>query len=83
VWVDRVRVGYDAASYAYRDDEVEGGLYESWIDQLRALLRFPSRVVDLGCGCGIPVARELVPGAQFTRGDLAEVEFPSVSSTPP
>jgi SAM-dependent methyltransferase len=66
---DLVRRGYDAISRAYRDDE--GGAnpgkpdertddYEGWVDGLAQLLRPRARVLDLGCGAGVPATRLLV-----------------------
>ena len=51
-------------------------LYESWIDQLRTLLPVRGRVVDLGCGCGVPVARDLTESGHAVVGiDVSEVQI--------
>jgi len=58
---DLVREGYDQVSYAYRSDKGEGDndQYLSWLAELTPLLAPHSAVLDLGCGCGVPVAQEL------------------------
>ncbi len=64
---DLVRRGYDAISRAYRDDE--GGAnpeteertdrYAGWVDDLARLLGPHARVLDLGCGAGVPATKLL------------------------
>jgi len=59
-----VRAGYDVISRIYRGDE-EGedcAHYHAWLDELEPLLAPGSPVLDLGCGCGVPVARRPWPG---------------------
>lgn len=48
-------------------------LYErAWLDQFTALLPSPGSVLDLGCGSGVPIARELVDwGLSVTGVDSA------------
>jgi len=73
---DIVRSGYDAVSYLYRPDDASPVEYRAWVDSL--LLRLPakSRVLDLGCGCGIPVARMVSQaGHQVTGVDLSDVQI--------
>ncbi|MEU7149669.1 class I SAM-dependent methyltransferase [Streptomyces sp. NPDC045470] len=72
---DMVRRGYDAVSYAYRADDAGPDTYVPWIAAL--LDRLPGRadVLDLGCGCGVPVARSLsAAGHAVTGVDLSEVQ---------
>jgi len=64
---DLVRRGYDAISRAYRDDEGRANpesdegtdRYEGWVDDLAKLIRPRARVLDLGCGAGVPATKLL------------------------
>ena len=79
-----VRRGYDAISLAYRSDN--GGAaassaedvsrYAGWVSELAGLLRPGARVVDLGCGAGIPATRELASqGLQVLGVDFSAVQL--------
>jgi 2-polyprenyl-3-methyl-5-hydroxy-6-metoxy-1,4-benzoquinol methylase len=73
---DLVRKGYDALSYHYRADDADEGRYAPWLAALRARLQAGGRVLDLGCGCGVPVARSLAAaGYQVTGVDISEVQI--------
>jgi 2-polyprenyl-3-methyl-5-hydroxy-6-metoxy-1,4-benzoquinol methylase len=73
--VDVVRRGYDVLSWRYRADGAEPTEYAGWITELLARLRPGSRVLDVGCGCGVPVARRLAAaGHQVTGVDLSPVQ---------
>ena len=71
-----VRVGYDLASRAYRGDdfELKGSGYAHWLGRLAPRLPEGARVLDLGCGCGVPVARELARRCRVTGVDLSPVQ---------
>jgi len=64
---DLVRRGYDAISRAYRDDEgtsenraaEDTDRYEEWVDGLAQLMEPGARVLDLGCGAGVPATKLL------------------------
>jgi len=64
---DLVRRGYDAISRAYRDDDgrvssaTDEGTdrYARWVDDLAQLLGSRARILDLGCGAGVPATRLL------------------------
>ncbi len=74
--VDVVRRGYDALSLRYRADDANPGRYGPWIAELLAVLKVASRVLDLGCGCGVPVARDLVAaGHRVTGVDISDVQI--------
>ncbi|GAA1589868.1 class I SAM-dependent methyltransferase [Kribbella sancticallisti] len=72
---DLVRRGYDALSARY-DDSYQGETkYEAWIQELLEDLGEGSRVLDLGCGSGLPVARALVSAGHRVLGvDISEVQ---------
>ena len=70
-----VRHGYDLVSRAYRADDEAEGQYGPWLDLLEARVPAPAKVLDLGCGCGLPVARRLAPRYQVTGVDLSSVQI--------
>lgn len=70
-----VRRGYDRVSRAYRADDADDGEYGSWLDLLEERIGAGSRVLDLGCGCGIPVARRLARRYAVTGVDLSPVQI--------
>jgi SAM-dependent methyltransferase len=81
---DLVRRGYDAISLAYRGDDGQAAAasaedvsrYTGWVTELAALLRPGARVVDLGCGAGIPATRELAGhGLQVIGVDFSAVQL--------
>jgi SAM-dependent methyltransferase len=57
--IELVRLGYDAVSERYRGDDDRPPEYAAWLRVLSARLPPRARVLDLGCGCGVPVSREL------------------------
>lgn len=69
-----VRRGYDLVSRMYRADDAAEGEYAAWLDLLEARVRPPARVLDLGCGNGVPVARRLAPRYEVTGVDLSSVQ---------
>ena len=73
-----VRDGYDRVSHAYRGDtfelDAQSG-YAHWLRRLTRRLTPGARVLDLGCGNGIPVARELSGRFAVTGGDLSPVQI--------
>ncbi|PZS26435.1 MAG: class I SAM-dependent methyltransferase [Pseudonocardiales bacterium] len=74
--VEVVRRGYDALSWRYRADDADAGQYAPWIAELSAAIPPHSRVLDIGCGCGVPVARDLTAaGHRVTGVDLSDVQI--------
>lgn len=71
---DIVRRGYDLVSWAYRPDDADDGRYGAWLDLLEERVVPGSPVLDLGCGCGIPVARRLAQRYAVTGVDFSEVQ---------
>jgi ubiquinone/menaquinone biosynthesis C-methylase UbiE len=72
---DIVRRGYDLVSRAYRRDDAGDGEYAAWLDLLERRVTPPSHVLDLGCGCGVPVARRLARRYALTGVDLSPVQI--------
>jgi hypothetical protein len=66
--VELVRSGYNAISRAYRSDDDPAHEYGPWLAGL--LERIPGRgqVLDIGCGCGVPVARRLAAAGHHVTG---------------
>ena len=75
---DIVRRGYDLVSTTYCPDDGGGDRrphYGVWVAELKSHLMVGARVLDLGCGCGIPVSRELSRNHHVTGIDLSEVQI--------
>jgi SAM-dependent methyltransferase len=79
-----VRRGYDAISLAYRSDDGVAApssaedvrRYAGWVAELASLLPAAARVVDLGCGAGVPAARELTArGLRVMGVDFSAVQL--------
>lgn len=72
---DLVRRGYDAVSYRYRADDAGDGEYGPWLEDLQRRVPAGGAVLDLGCGCGVPVSRFLVhAGYRVTGIDISDVQ---------
>jgi SAM-dependent methyltransferase len=72
---DIVRRGYDALSYRYRGDTEAPAHYATWLAQLQKRVAGGGAVLDLGCGCGVPLARDLAAGGYDVTGvDLSAVQ---------
>jgi 2-polyprenyl-3-methyl-5-hydroxy-6-metoxy-1,4-benzoquinol methylase len=73
---DLVRRGYDTLSWHYRADDADEGTYGPWLATLRERLPVGASVLDLGCGCGIPVARSLADAGYAVTGvDFSHVQL--------
>ena len=68
--------GYEKASHAYRGDafELRGSRYAHWLRRFVERLPEGGAVLDLGCGNGVPVARELAARFAVTGVDLSPVQ---------
>jgi SAM-dependent methyltransferase len=72
---DLVRRGYDALSVRYDEAYDSDSKYRSWTERLNARLEGRSQVLDLGCGSGVPVARDLVAaGHRVTGIDISDMQ---------
>jgi SAM-dependent methyltransferase len=72
-----VRKGYDAVSYQYRGDQVDDSCkhYIDWLDLISKQER-RGKVVDIGCGNGIPAALYLSDqGFKVIRVDISEKQI--------
>ncbi|MGH3760159.1 class I SAM-dependent methyltransferase [Actinophytocola sp.] len=63
-----VRRGYDALSTRYDEAYGASTKYRPWLASLIAALPPAAAVVDLGCGSGVPVARDLVAAGHRVTG---------------
>jgi cyclopropane fatty-acyl-phospholipid synthase-like methyltransferase len=81
---DLVRRGYDTISAAYRTDDGLANAasaettapYLDWVAELAALLVPTARVLDLGCGAGVPASKALVEqGFRVTGVDISAVQI--------
>jgi predicted TPR repeat methyltransferase len=58
--VDRVIEIYQRHAGAWSQDRGDCLLEKAWLDRFLALLPQDPSVLDLGCGCGVPIARYLI-----------------------
>ena len=74
--VDLVRSGYNALSRYYRGDDDPAHEYDGWLADLQDRVPAAGRVLDIGCGCGVPVARRLsAAGYEVTGVDISDVQI--------
>lgn len=74
--VGQVRSGYNAVSRRYRGDDDPAHEYDPWLALLQERVPRHGKVLDIGCGCGIPVARQLVAaGHRVTGLDVSDVQI--------
>lgn len=74
---DVVRAGYDKVSHTYRTDsfDYERSGYKTFLSWLEPRLRPGAAILDLGCGCGIPVARVLSKRHHVIGVDISPVQI--------
>lgn len=73
---DLIRSGYNALSRRYRGDDDTAPGYDHWLADLQNRLPGHSQVLDIGCGCGVPVARQLTAARhQVTGVDISDVQI--------
>jgi SAM-dependent methyltransferase len=63
-----VRRGYDAMAQQYLEWSLGSAVREQWLQTLLAVLPKGARVLDLGCGAGVPVAKCLSEGGHHVVG---------------
>ena len=74
-WRQAVARGYDKVSERYCSDEATPPEYREWILGLLDVLPPRSRVLDAGCGCGVPLAGDLADAGHLVTGiDLSTVQ---------
>jgi SAM-dependent methyltransferase len=60
--------GYDQIADRYLAWSTDHSVRRRWLDELRRALPPPARVLDLGCGAGVPVARWLIAAGYAVTG---------------
>ena len=89
---DLVRRGYDRISRSFRrhDETLDRGEpegtagYRTWVDELASLLESGARILDLGCGAGIPATKILAhAGLEVLGNDISEVQIERARSLVP
>jgi SAM-dependent methyltransferase len=72
-----VRRGYDKISYNYRADDGRNmpSDYTEWLAELTPLLPEGAPLLELGCGCGVPVGQILAPDFDYTGVDISPVQI--------
>lgn len=78
--IDIVRAGYDLVAEAYaRAFREEGGdeirICRSWIELMLEGLDHSPRILELGCGDGVPVARDLAGRSDYLGIDISPVQI--------
>jgi 2-polyprenyl-3-methyl-5-hydroxy-6-metoxy-1,4-benzoquinol methylase len=74
--IEMVQRGYDHLSRRYRGDHDAPAEYTPWLAELQRRLPASADVLDVGCGCGIPVAKSLADhGHRVTGVDLSTVQI--------
>ena len=71
-----VRAGYDTISRNYRADtfDFDRSSYKTFLTEFEQYLKPGARVLDLGCGCGIPVSEYLSKNYVVTGVDISQTQ---------
>jgi SAM-dependent methyltransferase len=72
-----VRDGYDRLSVAYQAGKTPADIanYAWWLGELRAVLPAGARVLDIGCGCGVPADGMMEEmGLRVTGADISPAQ---------
>ncbi len=81
-----VRAGFDRVSRAYRGDTFDSRanpFYHDCLELLAGHIKAGSRVLDLGCGCGIPATEGLSRQHRVTGVDISPVQIERARSLAP
>lgn len=81
-----IRGAYAVASENYRGGDYQLAAvsgYAHWLRRLGSYVASGSRVLDLGCGIGVPVARELAKRHRVVGVDLSETQLTRARSLVP
>jgi SAM-dependent methyltransferase len=73
-----VAIGYDVIGEGYLEQFGSSQVRDQWLGKLIALLPIHSRVLDLGCGPGVPVTREVAARGHDVvgiDGSAAQISF--------
>jgi len=80
-WSATVREGWNRASYRYRPRRGPSDIfghawrdYQTWLRPIVQNLHRGSKVLDLGCGTGVPAARSLARRFRVTGVDISDVQ---------
>ena len=74
-WGLYMRQVYNQVSDSYRKEADSDVLYEPYVNRIRQMVPRSSLVVDLGCGCGIPLTRMLVKDYRVLGVDASDVQL--------
>ena len=77
--------GYDTLGVRYRDwaASIDADPRDSWLARLDAVLAPGCRVLDLGCGPGVPTARRLAERFDVTGVDISERQIEAAREAVP
>jgi SAM-dependent methyltransferase len=78
---NRLSRGYDLIAEGYLERYGRSLVRDQWLGKLITLLPTKSRVLDLGCGSGVPIARELARRGHDVvgmDGSARQVSFGSI-----